>query len=124
MAGGPWVAPDKAMRHLVWSRTDIKGGAELRTVKAILPGMGQQVTQRKIRVEGRVNFLEVESAVSLEDPAHLPYPSCPIFQVVEDAEIEHGIHAGVRIGKMLRISNKKEAASFWYGHLKKRASLF
>jgi hypothetical protein len=25
MAGGPWVTPDKAMRHLVWSRTDVTG---------------------------------------------------------------------------------------------------
>ncbi|MGI6300840.1 MAG: glycosyl hydrolase [Verrucomicrobiota bacterium] len=23
MAGGPWITPDKAMRHLVWSRTDL-----------------------------------------------------------------------------------------------------
>jgi len=27
MAGGPWITPDKAMRHLVWSRTDVSGGA-------------------------------------------------------------------------------------------------
>ncbi len=26
MAGGPWIAPSNAMRHLVWSRTDITGG--------------------------------------------------------------------------------------------------
>lgn len=26
MAGGPWITPDKAMRHLVWSRTDLTGG--------------------------------------------------------------------------------------------------
>lgn len=26
MSGGPWITPDKAMRHLVWSRTDISGG--------------------------------------------------------------------------------------------------
>lgn len=25
MAGGPWITPDKAMRHLVWSRTDLTG---------------------------------------------------------------------------------------------------
>lgn len=29
MAGGPWITPDKAMRHLVWSRTDVAGGKEL-----------------------------------------------------------------------------------------------
>src|ERR1035437_3258961 len=27
MAGGPWITPDKAMRHLVWSRTDVTGGS-------------------------------------------------------------------------------------------------
>ena len=26
MAGGPWITPDKAMRHLVWSRTDVTAG--------------------------------------------------------------------------------------------------
>ncbi|KAA1259870.1 Glycosyl hydrolases family 2, sugar binding domain [Rubripirellula obstinata] len=29
MSGGPWITPDKAMRHLVHSRTDVKGGTEL-----------------------------------------------------------------------------------------------
>ena len=29
MAGGPWITPDKAMRHLVWSRTDADGGSPL-----------------------------------------------------------------------------------------------
>ena len=26
MSGGPWITPDNAMRHLVWSRKDIHGG--------------------------------------------------------------------------------------------------
>jgi hypothetical protein len=26
MSGGPWIKPENAMRHLVWSRTDIEGG--------------------------------------------------------------------------------------------------
>ena len=26
MAGGPWILPENAMRHLVWSRTDVNGG--------------------------------------------------------------------------------------------------
>ena len=29
MSGGPWITPDKAMRHLVWSRTDLAGGSNL-----------------------------------------------------------------------------------------------
>jgi hypothetical protein len=29
MAGGPWIKPDTAMRHLVWSRTDLTGGTNL-----------------------------------------------------------------------------------------------
>jgi hypothetical protein len=28
MSGGPWIEPSNAMRHLVWSRTDIIGGGE------------------------------------------------------------------------------------------------
>lgn len=27
MSGGPWITPDKAMRHLIWSRTNLGGGA-------------------------------------------------------------------------------------------------
>ena len=26
MSGGPWIEPSNAMRHLVWSRTDVNGG--------------------------------------------------------------------------------------------------
>ncbi len=29
MAGGPWITPDKAMRHLVWSRSDVPGGSNV-----------------------------------------------------------------------------------------------
>lgn len=29
MSGGPWITPDKAMRHLIWSRLDMKGGEKL-----------------------------------------------------------------------------------------------
>lgn len=29
MSGGPWITPDKAMRHLIWSRTDVTGGQAL-----------------------------------------------------------------------------------------------
>lgn len=29
MAGGPWITPDKAMRHLAWSRTDVTGGSQV-----------------------------------------------------------------------------------------------
>lgn len=30
MAGGPWIQPENAMRHLAWSRTDITGGSAVR----------------------------------------------------------------------------------------------
>ena len=32
MAGGPWITPENAMRHLAWSRTDVEGGG-LRTLR-------------------------------------------------------------------------------------------
>jgi len=34
MAGGPWIAPSNAMRHLIFSRSEIKGG---RVVTQVLP---------------------------------------------------------------------------------------
>jgi hypothetical protein len=34
MSGGPWIKPENAMRHLVWSRTDVEGG---RSISAVLP---------------------------------------------------------------------------------------
>ena len=34
MAGGPWIEPENAMRHLVWSRVDIDGG---KTINIELP---------------------------------------------------------------------------------------
>ncbi|MDD5522738.1 MAG: glycosyl hydrolase [Kiritimatiellae bacterium] len=36
MSGGPWIAPSNAMRHLVWSRTDIMGGSNV-TVSLPMP---------------------------------------------------------------------------------------
>ncbi|MBE9583784.1 hypothetical protein IM792_04930 [Mucilaginibacter sp. JRF] len=32
MAGGPWIKPANAMRHLAWSRTDITGGKGVLTI--------------------------------------------------------------------------------------------
>lgn len=29
MSGGPWITPDRAMRHLIWSRQDIIGGKKI-----------------------------------------------------------------------------------------------
>lgn len=29
MSGGPWINPDVAMRHLIWSRTEVRGGQAL-----------------------------------------------------------------------------------------------
>ena len=29
MSGGPWIEPSNAMRHLVWSRTDLDGGSSV-----------------------------------------------------------------------------------------------
>jgi len=40
MAGGPWIQPSNAMRHLVWSRTDVKSG-KVRT-KLFVPKEGNE----------------------------------------------------------------------------------
>lgn len=37
MAGGPWITPANAMRNLVWTRTDIKGGKGVLKVKLDQP---------------------------------------------------------------------------------------
>ena len=37
MAGGPWVTPENAMRHLVWSRTDVVGTGRPATLALALP---------------------------------------------------------------------------------------
>ena len=29
MSGGPWITPDKAMRHLTWSRVEVAGGKQV-----------------------------------------------------------------------------------------------
>ena len=34
MSGGPWIKPEQAMRHLIYTRTDVEGG---KSVDAILP---------------------------------------------------------------------------------------
>lgn len=37
MAGGPWIKPSNAMRHLAWSRTDIEGNSDEIMQKLPLP---------------------------------------------------------------------------------------
>ena len=37
MAGGPWIKPADAMRHLVWSRTDLDGGSGERMKALSIP---------------------------------------------------------------------------------------
>lgn len=37
MAGGPWIKPENAMRHLVWSRTDLTGEAGKTTKQLPVP---------------------------------------------------------------------------------------
>jgi hypothetical protein len=32
MAGGPWIEPHNAMRHLAWSRTDVDGGTRINKI--------------------------------------------------------------------------------------------
>ena len=35
MSGGPWIKPENAMRHLVWSRTNVSGGSKVSTTLAM-----------------------------------------------------------------------------------------
>jgi len=42
MSGGPWIEPEDAMRHLIWSRTDIQGGKE-QAIKLPKPTPSEEV---------------------------------------------------------------------------------
>ena len=42
MAGGPWIEPSNAMRHLAWSRTDITGAKGARTTALEVPQPGSE----------------------------------------------------------------------------------
>ena len=48
MSGGPWITPDKAMRHLVWSRVDVTGGANVSVdlPQPALTAAGRNATRR------------------------------------------------------------------------------
>ena len=47
MAGGPWIPPEKAMRHLAFTRTDVDGGKNVNLKLPLPPGM--EVTWRDYR---------------------------------------------------------------------------
>lgn len=42
MAGGPWIEPENAMRHLAWSRTDCVSKGEAVVLQLSLPQQGQE----------------------------------------------------------------------------------
>ncbi|WP_300598749.1 glycosyl hydrolase [Niabella sp.] len=37
MAGGPWIKPENAMRHLVWKRQDVKGTGQVKNIALAKP---------------------------------------------------------------------------------------
>ncbi|MDR2041073.1 MAG: hypothetical protein LBP98_01990, partial [Tannerella sp.] len=41
MSGGPWIKPENAMRHLVWSRTDTEGGVKKNLALPVPPSGGE-----------------------------------------------------------------------------------
>lgn len=42
MAGGPWINPENAMRHLAWSRTDITGGQQIAITLPLPESAGEE----------------------------------------------------------------------------------
>ena len=42
MSGGPWIEPSNAMRHLVWSRTDVESGANAINTILAQPQTGEE----------------------------------------------------------------------------------
>ena len=70
--------------------------------------MSDETAKKKIGVEGRVNLFTVEEPAPNKNPCDFPKPFFPVLQMMDDAEIKDGIHAGVRVGKVLGIGNEEK----------------
>ena len=81
---------------------------KLLAVETVLSRMNDETAKKKIGVEGRVNLFTVEEPASNKHPCDFTNPFCPVLQVMNDAEIEDGIHAGVRVREVLRVGNEKK----------------
>lgn len=85
-----------------------EGGTKLLAVETVLGRVGDEATKKEIGVKGRVNLFEVEEPALNKDPGDFPNPLFPVLQVMDDAEIEDGIQAGVRVREVLSIGNQKK----------------
>jgi hypothetical protein len=77
-------------------------------VESVFSRVGDEATKKEIGVKGRVNLFKVKEAALKEDPGDFPNPFFPVFQMMDDAEIEDRIHAGIRVGKVLGIGNEEK----------------
>jgi hypothetical protein len=85
-----------------------EGRTKLLAVEPVLGRVGDESTKKEIGIKGRVNFFKVEEAALNKNPGDFSNPLFPVLQVMDDAEIEDGIHAGVRVRKVLSIGNEKK----------------
>jgi len=78
------------------------------SVETVLSRMSDETAKEKIGVEGRVDLFTVEEPAPNKNPCDFPKPFFPILQMMDDAEIKDGIHAGVRVREVLRVGNEEE----------------
>ena len=94
-----------------WKQTESvkrEGGTKLLAVETVLGRVGDDAAKKEIGVKGRVDLFKIEKPALNKDPSDFPNPLFPVLQVMDDAEIEDGIHAGVRVREMLGIGNEKK----------------
>ncbi len=77
-------------------------------VKTVLSRMSDEAAKKKIGVEGRVDLFAVEKALSNKHPCDFANPFFPVLQMMDDAEIEDGIHAAVGVRKVLCVGNEEK----------------
>jgi hypothetical protein len=77
-------------------------------VESVFSGVSQHTPEKGIRVKRRVDLLEIEPTPFFEDPRDFLEPQIPLFQVMDDPEIEHRIETARPIRQMLGIGHKKE----------------
>jgi len=82
--------------------------AKLRSMETVFSWMSDKMTKKEIGVKGRVDLFKVKEATFNENPCDFPNPFFPVFQMVNDAEIKHRIHTGIRVGKVLGVGNKEK----------------
>lgn len=95
MAGGPWIKPADAMRDLVWSRTDVQGGQNVKQKLAVPePSSEEWRDYRDVCVLAFPTPLgdtgTALEATSVESPENLNWNACLQGKLTEALQLEGG----------------------------------